>query len=211
MNIHDRVVIQLCGAYHDRFRGSTGEVKRLSDICRNQVGVLIDGHVNTRSKYGVYWFPKRAVKPSSDIEESHVYIKNEREENPMLKGYNVAFLEFQESSRKVAYACYDKDIKEGDMVVAATMHHGFSVAEVVEVVQNPDYNAFHVAERQIVSKIDFNAYNERIDRENKLKNLKKEMDAKVQELQSAAIYEMMAEKDPALAEMLKQFKALSGQ
>lgn len=207
MNIGDRVIILRCDTYKNRFEGQTGKVWRLSDLCRSQVGILVDGQVNTGSKYGVFWFPKKSVELDSGSVEDYVY---ESEENFMLKGYHVVFVEFEENLRKIPYACYDEDIKEGDMVAVATLHHGFCVARVVEVVQNPDPD-ISVNGRQIISKIDFGAYNERIEREEKMKKLKKEMDAKVREIQATTLYEMMAEKDPVLAEMLEQFKALSGQ
>ncbi len=40
--------------------------------------------------------------------------------------------------------------------------------------------------------------------------LKQEMDAKVKELQATALYEMLAEKDPALAAMLQKYKTITG-
>ena len=54
------------------------------------------------------------------------------------------------------------------------------------------------------------AYNERQAKAAKIKSLKVEMDKKVMELQQTAIYELLAEKDPGLKQMLEEYKSLIG-
>ena len=62
--------------------------------------------------------------------------------------------------------------------------------------------------REIVCKVDMSAFEERKAKAAQLVELKARMDSKVQQLQKAAVYEMLAEKDPELAEMLKAYKEL---
>ena len=52
------------------------------------------------------------------------------------------------------------------------------------------------------------AFEERKARAAQLVELKARMDQKVQQLQKAAVYEMLAEKDPELAAMLQAYKDL---
>ena len=54
------------------------------------------------------------------------------------------------------------------------------------------------------------AFYERQEKRKALAQLKTDMDKKVKELQETAIYELLAEKDPALALMLEQYKQLTG-
>ena len=52
--------------------------------------------------------------------------------------------------------------------------------------------------------MDFDKFDKMVNND----ELKKQMDAKLHEAQSLAIYEMFAEKDPALKAMLDEFKTL---
>jgi hypothetical protein len=54
------------------------------------------------------------------------------------------------------------------------------------------------------------AFCDRQEKRKAMAQLKKDMDKKVKELQETALYEMLAEKDPALAAMLAEYKQLSG-
>lgn len=203
MQIGDRVKILSSKPYHGQFSGKTGTVTYLSGLCADRVGVSIDGQVNKNSSYGVYWFEIRHVE---------IIDKNESEENIMLKGYSIAniqFLDGTNTDRKYPYALYDKSINTGDIVVVKTGHHGFALAMVVDLLQeNTTVKVQH--ERQIVARVDFSAYYNRLAQEKRLAALKQEMDAKVKELQATALYEMLAEKDPTLAAMLQEYKAITG-
>lgn len=52
------------------------------------------------------------------------------------------------------------------------------------------------------------AFEDRKAKAAQLVELKARMDSKIKQLQKAAVYEMLAEKDPELAEMLKTYKEL---
>ena len=62
--------------------------------------------------------------------------------------------------------------------------------------------------KEVVCKVDFSAYTERKEKAEKMKHLKAEMDKRIKKLEEDAVYEMMAEKDSVLKEMLDEFKAL---
>lgn len=106
-----------------------------------------------------------------------------------------------------SYALYDPTICVSDIVVVKTGHHGFALAKVIEIA--PESATAVQFGREIVSKVDFSAYTARQEKAKQLKELKQKMDAKVKVLQSTALYELLAEKDPELASMLTAYKELT--
>lgn len=138
----------------------------------------------------------------------HNYISNEGDIK-MIGDYKVATVKFQDGYNKNStyyYALYDNDVEVNDMVAVMTGHHGLAVAKVVAIEDNNlnriQYN------REVVCKIDLDKYNERKNKIAKIKELKNKMNAQVKKLQESAIYEMLAEKDESLKNMLTEYKAL---
>ena len=184
--------------YHGNFTDQKGVVSYMTGLCPDKIGVAIEGQVNSNSRHGVFWFDK------------HVLQIIESEDYKMLPNYtvaNISFLSGSNTSCVYAYALYDSEIKENDVVVVRTGHHGFALAKVVEIA--PKEHAPVMFNREIVSKVDFTAFDARCAKAQRLAELKKTMDAKVKELQEYALYELLSEKDPALREMLAEFKDLS--
>lgn len=193
--------------YRNKYAGEIGVVER--EFLSNQfstgkkVGIRLNNHTNKVSQYGVFWF---------DADKLEIIENCESEEtSTMLKGFKVAGIRFLEGSNTdniYAYALYDDEIKKGDTVVVQSGHHGLGIAEVACIDEEASPNEVQCG-REIIAKVDFTAFNERKEKAAKMAKLKKEMDKKVKELQSIALYEMLADKDPALKEMLDEFKALS--
>lgn len=190
--------------YRNKYVGEIGIVER--EFLSNQyskdkkVGIRLNNHTNKASAYGVFWFDADKI----EIIESE-------ETSTMLKGFKVAGIRFLEGSNTdniYAYALYDNEIKEDDIVVVQSGHHGLGIAKVACIDEDASPNEVQCG-REIIAKVDFTAFNERKEKAAKLAKIKKEMDKKVKELQSIALYEMLADKDPALREMLDEFKALS--
>lgn len=182
--------------YHGKFAGEYGEIIRQYD---SHVAVKIDGHTNPRSQYGAYWFSENEI----EIIES--------EEINMYGDYitaNIAFLDGSNTDKTYRYALYDDTIQPEDTVVVQTGHHGMAVARIVALGE-PNGPVSHG--REIICKVDLTAFEERKARAAQLVELKAKMDSKVQQLQKAAVYEMLAEKDPELAAMLQAYKSLLGQ
>lgn len=189
-----RVQIRPRSHYHGRFAGELGEVVR---VYEGNVAVRIDGISNIRSKYGAYWFSEKEI----EIIES--------EEIIMYGNYvtaKVAFLNGTNTDKTYNYALYDFSIQPEDIVVVQTGHHGLAVARVVSTDGEPNGPVSHG--REIVCKVDMSAYEERKVRAAQLVELKARMDSKVKQLQKAAVYEMLAEKDPELAAMFQAYKDL---
>lgn len=196
MDIGSRVRILPHANYKDRFAGCVGEIVYMSGLASGRVGVKISGHINPNSKYGCFWF---------DVDQFELL---ESEEKVMLPNYKTASIRFLNGNTDSTfhYALYDAEVKPGDTVVVKTGHHGLSVAEVVEIDAG---NAASVKfGREIVARVDFSAYEARKDRAKKIAELKRQMDAKVEELQQEAIYEMLAEQDAGLAKLLADYRML---
>ena len=94
----------------------------------------------------------------------------------MLENYKVAGISFLEGSNVglvYYYALYDDTIEIDDVVVVNTGHHGLAIAKVVEIEPN-NVDKNHVrCGREIISKVDFSAYNERQEKAKRLSELKK--------------------------------------
>lgn len=189
-----RVQIKSRSHYHGRFAGELGEIVR---IYEGNVAVRIDGISNIRSKYGVFWFSEKEIEiiESEEISMNGDYVTAK-----------VAFLNGTNTNKTYNYALYDSDIRPEDLVVVQTGHHGLAVARVVSTDGEPNGPVSHG--REIVCKVDTTAFEERKARAAQLVELKARMDQKVQQLQKAAVYEMLAEKDPELAAMLQAYKDL---
>ena len=198
MEIGMRVRILPQANYCNRFNEKTGEIACISGLAPNKIGVKIKGSVNRNSKYGCYWF---------DVDQLEFL---ESEEKAMLPNYTTASVRFPNGTntdKLYSYALYDDKIQPGDTVVVKTGHHGLAVAEVAAIGAE---NAAPVKYgREIVSRVDLSAFEERRERGKKIAELKKQMDSKVQELQQEAIYEMLAQKDEGLAKLLTEYQQLN--
>lgn len=198
MKVGARVQVLPCAGYAGRYAGLWGTVIYITGLCPDKVAVRLDIVDNPRSKYNAFWF---------DI---HKLLVIESEEIPMLEGYVIASVKFLDGSNHgtlYSYALYDPSISVGDIVVVKTGHHGFVLAEVAEIA--PEVASAVQFGREIVTKVDFTAFDARKAKAKRLKELKQKMDAKVKELQTTALYEMLAEKDPELGALLADYKALT--
>ena len=194
-------------SYHGRYIGCYGEIVRLPEICscscRDEapvitIGVLLDGKHNERSQYGCYWF-----KP----EELYVITEEEKENNKMLllKGYKIAQVATEGYGDQYV-AHYEETLEEGDRVVVAN-DEGYHCGIVSNVFTEAHMN--RITKFQIVCKIDDSAFCERIDRAKKARELEGKLKTAVADYQQIALYEMLAEKSPEIAALLKELKEVT--
>ena len=184
-------------SYKGKYTGYHGFISRISG---NRIGVTIDGEVNEKSGYGVFWFDANELKLTKEKVQN-------QEEYFMDKNYHPVIINFISGSNTdvpYIYAAYE-DYAEGDYVVVHTGHHGMAIAKVKTMGTEDNKVEYG---REIICKIDMSAYNDRKARAKRKAELKGKMEAKVRELRETALFEMLAEKDAGLAEMLKEFKEL---
>lgn len=109
--------------------------------------------------------------------------------------------------REYFFAAYEEDLQEGDVVVVDT-RNGFQLVTVTGTVDKfPDFIPNNEI-KEVVCKVDFRKFNERAEKRQKAKELKKRMDERIKQLQAGAVYEMFAEKDPELKNMLEEFRSI---
>ena len=120
---------------------------------------------------------------------------------------------FDNTDKEYLFACYEKDVAVGDIVVVDT-RYGFQLVTVTKVLNDTPEQVVRFTKemkknlKEVVCKVHTDAFNARKEKAEKRAEIKAEMDKRVKELQASAIYEMLAEKDDSLKQMLQQYKDL---
>ena len=118
----------------------------------------------------------------------------------------INFLEGNNTSTKYPYACYDNSIEAGDICVVMSEHHGLGIAKVAEIGPKTDEKIT----REIVCKCDFGAYNVRVTNRKRKAELMKQMHARAAEMQQIALFQMLADKDQSMQDLLNEYQQLEG-
>lgn len=120
---------------------------------------------------------------------------------------------FDNTDKEYLFACYEKDVAVGDIVVVDT-RYGFQLVTVTKVLNDTPEQVVRFTKemkknlKEVVCKVNTEEFAARKEKAEKRAELKAEMDKRVKELQASAIYEMLAEKDDSLKQMLQQYKDL---
>ena len=192
-SIGDRVEV-ISDNYRGRTAGLTGTVRSNYE---NNIAVNIDGMTNTRSSYGCFYYKNNQLKMlgGDTIMEGNYYIAH------------VKFLEGSNTDNVYHYALYEgTDATIGDICVAKSAHHGFGLVRIVDI--QPKTN--EAITREIVCKADFSMYEDRVAQRKRKAELMSEMKKRAAAVQEVLIYKNLAASDPAMAELLKEYEALSG-
>ncbi|MCM1508387.1 MAG: hypothetical protein NC177_14845 [Ruminococcus flavefaciens] len=183
-------------------KGQVGVIECIDTDCLGDQRITVHFDDIRLRKDITYWFAP---------DELTIYKKNIMEDTTMFDKYKragIKFLDNENTNIEYQYALYDESVQVGDVVVVRTGHHGFALA-AISVVSDDRLDLIKCG-REVVTKVDFSAYNERREKAERLKSIKKQMDSKVKELQSYAVYELLAEKDEDLKALLAEFKDLLG-
>lgn len=199
MQIGDKVKVIYCDK--NDLVGLCGAIVRKY---QNLFGVRIEGHCNTKSSYGCFWFKKHQIR---------LFKTDESEGEKMFGEYKTAQVSFMDNEQNLVcaakYALYD-NYAVGDVVVVKTGHHGLAIAKIASI-DAPSARTARVANgREIITKVDMDAYNSRVEARNRAAELKAAMDARINQLQRMAVLELFSEKDPEMKVMLDEYKALTG-
>nr|DAZ72287.1 MAG TPA: hypothetical protein [Caudoviricetes sp.] len=183
----------------------------------DSIAVQIDGMYNAASSNGLYWFSRSELN----------IIRDESEDNKMTGFSKVAIVNLVDDYNKKDYgfALYDEDINE--IVKYDTNHPLYLIVNtrrkdnrvlgiLKEIKTVEEYGKGVTA--QVVGVVNMNAYNARIDEENRQKEIAKQKDSIEKELKSEidkmnniALYEKMAKEhpeNPRLAELVNALKEL---
>lgn len=113
------------------------------------------------------------------------------------------------------YAIYDDGRKyyPGDKVIVSGTASD-KIHTITEVI-DPEEAANRMGNKnitaEIVAYVDMSAYEERVEKRKAAEKLKKTMDKVIKEMDESSKYEMYAERNPELKEMLDTYKKLVGQ
>lgn len=138
----------------------------------------------------------------------------DEEDNQMAKltGYKqVAAIKQQYGT--YYYAIYDDGRKyySGDKVLVSGVANG--MVQKIEEIITPEEAAKRMGNKnitaEIISYVDTSAYEERVEKRKAAEKLKKCMDKLIKEMEENNKYEMYAERNPELKEMLETYKKLS--
>lgn len=115
----------------------------------------------------------------------------------------VNFLKGSNTTKGYSFALFDSSIMVDDIVLCDTSV-GYQVAKVIDIVEQFDYNGADVT-KEIICKVDFSNFQKRIEERKRKVELKAKMDAMVKDDKELMLYQMLAEKNPVMKEMLDEY------
>lgn len=217
--IDKRVIVKSTKKSHyrrDNIIDMSGIVTRESS---GNVGVLLDGIRNSRSQYGIYWLHKYEVK-----------ITENESEDIKMTGFNcIAIVNLLEdySKKDYAFALYDT---EESLLLKSWNNEEFTslvvtnaggkdkrvLGKVKRIMNVEEYGKGVTA--QVVGVVNMDAYNARVEEENRLKEIakqkaaiEKELKEEINKLHTIELYEKMANahpENPRLKELVAELKGL---
>ena len=138
-------------------------------------------------------------------------IMEEEEQMAKLTGYKQV-AEIIQMGKSYYYAIYDDGRKyyPGDNVIVSGAASG--MVQKIEEIIDPEEAANRMGNKnitaEIVAYVDMSAYEERVEKRKAAEKLKKVMDKVIKEMDENSKYEMYAERNPELKEMLDTYKKL---
>ena len=137
--------------------------------------------------------------------------KKENEQMAKLTGYKqVAAI--KQNYGIYYYAIYDDGRKycPGDKVIVSGAANG--IIQTIEKIIDPETAVNRMGNKnitaEVIAYVDTSAYEERVAKRKEAEELKKKMDQVIKQMEENNKYEMYAEKNPELKEMLNAYKEL---
>lgn len=198
-----RVKITSAGKKYQRFN-LLGKIGIVRSNYGTNLAVEFDDLKNPASGPGYFYLSEYRLTIVDDDDY------NDLEDNKMINitGYqNAIKIKFIGESHACGhvYASFESDLKVGDLVVVKPAHHSINLARVEEILDGTSYETM----REVVSKVDTEAYNQRVKIRNQAAELKAQMEARAKKLQDIALYQMLAENDSEMKELVAQYQALT--
>ena len=166
------------------------------------IPVEFNGNYNTASSRGYYYFKRNElelVKDENDMEENNMEV--------ITNYLNIARVQFLNdgSPSNYKYVNFDPELQVGDTCIAKYNGGAYGVAKVVEILDDTDVKT----DREIVTKVDMSAYNQRVANRTKAAELKAKMEERAKQLQDIALYQLLAKDDSAMMDLLKEYQAIN--
>ena len=206
----DRVLITSKTSRYKGYKGTFDHYchKRGISTC---VELFVDGtDYQPNSRISYYDGQKHVHDSCLRLVETSITLLNEKsEENIMTKltGYKkVASVKM--STGTYYYALYDENIVPGDSILVSCACEKVVTVEEVLTLEEAKSRMNKEITAEVKCKVDLSTYEQRVQNRIKATELRKEMDKKIAEMDELNKYNMYAEKNPELAEMLAEYKNL---
>ena len=180
----------------EKLLGLVGTVRSID--YGNDVSVVLDECKNTRSSYGCYYFRATDLVRENEIMEE----KNMEKITGYLNCVAVEIAGLVKGNRFYV-ANFDSDLNVGDY---CAVDYG-SKLFLATVIKISDTDVDVVGE--VVAKVNTDAYNARVKVREKAAELKTKMEERAKQLQDVALYKMLAENDPDMANLLHEYQELT--
>lgn len=192
-------------SYKKSYLGCPGTVIKDLTFPYDKFEVALDGEDNVRSMSGHFYFKGFELSAATD---NTIDILEENNMQNITNYLNIAKIRFIDgnNSSTYEYANFDPSLKEGDMCVVKSAHNGLGVATVVEIINRTDIQTL----REVVAKVDTEAYDLRVANRAQMAELKGKMKERAKQLQDIALYQMLAKDDPDMAALLNEYQSISG-
>lgn len=172
----------------------------------NQISVVLDTVKNSRSTFGCYYFKPTELLAIDEFTDNNMEEKNMKNVTAITNYLNVVQVKYVNSPTKgvFQYANFEPDLKVGDLCVVKSEDNYTLVAKVEEIVEPVEHELF----REVIAKVYTDGYDNRVNMRNKAAELKAKMEARAKQLQDIALYKMLAENDPDMADLLHEYQAI---
>ena len=197
-----RVEVIRCKSYtkHD-YTGKIGTVVRNVYGTYGKILVCLDGEVNPYGATDYFYFkPYELSLINNDILE-------ENNMQNVVNYYNIVKIQYLDNTKPSSYdyANFDMSLNVNDLCVVASANHGLGLARVTEVICRNDIQTT----REIVAKVDTQDYDFRVASRKDAAELKAKMQERAKQLQDIALYQMLAEKDPEMQDLINRYQSLA--
>ena len=198
-----RVRVIRCDSYKKYdYTGCLGTVRSSS----NQYGkiyVRLDNERNPYSCTGLFYFKPYEL---SLVTECNNDILEDNNMQNVVNYLNIAKIQYLDNNRPsdYNYANFDASLNKGDLCVVKSLNHGLGLAKVIDIIEQNDIQT----PREIVARVDTQDYDFRVAARKDAAELKAKMKERAKQLQDIALYQMLAEKDSDMQELLNRYQSL---
>lgn len=197
---------------------------KVCNVCKGEVGVLINGKYNVCSASGLFWFNTDSIKrDENEIENNN--IEGEFIMSSRMEKYNyVAIVNLVEdyNQKDYAFALFEAELEKSydGCYVLVNPQNKITLGVIKEIMTTEEYGKN--VTREVVGVCDMSAYNDRIearqrevDRQKKEAQLRKELDERISKLKDIEYYNRMAkelaDKDPEIANLVSELGVVVGE
>ena len=200
-----RVEVVRCTSYKKyNYKGKLGTVVRNQYGQYGKIIVDLDTEMNPWGRSGHFYFKPHELSLVKECNND--ILEEENMQNNVINYINIAKIQYLDNSKpsNYNYANFDPFLKTGDLCVVKSLNHGLGLAKVVEIVEQNDIQT----PREIVAKVDTQDYDFRVAARKDAAELKAKMKERAKQLQDIALYQMLAEKDADMQDLLNRYQSL---